>query len=127
MSVDNGIYVLVNHKEEEREYRVAHAGAIENLWWPEAKQDVTKDPDSQQAMRIFGKSPVFTDKKLALGFAFAMALNWEKTWLGECYEEECLNRLPKIAMGDLRRIVLQFPGLEYGIEFIHCKAPFPAK
>lgn len=92
MSADNGIYILVTAGSEEgvREYRVAHAQAIENLSWQpdimpdtpavscqdeyceDDHHDVEAGINSEYARMLFGKSTVFTDRASALGAAADM-------------------------------------------------------
>ena len=74
MSADNGVYVLVSrgrrkqhgHKQE---YRVVQAQAIENIftWPPTSDEDCRLD--NEQVTRLFGPARVFTDRKIAEGYA----------------------------------------------------------
>ncbi len=74
MSADNGIYILATRRgkrnQSKREFRVAHAQAIDNLYL--SGRGPKPQLDTGWAMRTFGYSPVFTDQRLAEGYAFAL-------------------------------------------------------
>ncbi|QQG42772.1 MAG: hypothetical protein HYW15_00965 [Candidatus Giovannonibacteria bacterium] len=71
MSADNGVYILATKGSEgKKEYRVAHAQAIENLWY---KPDFPKEKPElslEYVSVLFGDCRrVFNDQKLAEGYA----------------------------------------------------------
>mgnify|MGYP001587404103 CR=1 FL=1 len=74
MSADNAVYILVTKGSRgKREYRVSHEQAIENLWYePDHPQGSRDGINTEYAHLLFGKSRVFTDMKLAQGYAERM-------------------------------------------------------
>jgi len=110
MSADNGHYILdcPSADGKAREYRVAHAMAIENIyWWPlPGKFFKSGHPASEERNEIcpevlveyFGRAVVISDKAGALLKASEM-------------EDECLSSCGF--------------GSEYGISFIKYDKPFP--
>ena len=76
MSADNGVYILVTRGSRgKKEYRVAHAQAIENLF-SEFSDDPRGVLNVEYAHLLFGKSRVFTDMKLAGGYAQRIYDEW---------------------------------------------------
>lgn len=75
MSSDNGIYILKTKAEEHAatpfEYRVAHAQAIENIYWDPEKGETRQDGrfTPEIAFMYFGRAPVFSKEDLALAEA----------------------------------------------------------
>ena len=71
MSADNGVYILKTKGwKGKMEYRITHAQAIENLWYePDFPPGDPKGLNKDDAQCTFGKSRVFTDLKLAQGYA----------------------------------------------------------
>lgn len=71
MSADNGVYILVTKGSAgKKEYRVAHAQAIGNLWYePDYPSGSREGFSREYAHLLFGESRVFTDVKLARGYA----------------------------------------------------------
>lgn len=73
MSADNGVYILATSRGRgKREYRVAHAQAIDNLTdepdYPLHNPQLSED----YAVGLFGKCRVFTDQRIAEGYAIRM-------------------------------------------------------
>ena len=79
MSADNGVYILITWRckgkrcKGKKEYRVARAECIDNLtdnpdYPPHRAVQINLDA----TLSIFGKSRVFTDRKLAEGYAVAL-------------------------------------------------------
>ncbi len=64
MSANDGVYVLATKGSRgKKEYRIAHAQAIENL------SDGSGGLDVECVRELFGNSRVFTDMKIAQGYA----------------------------------------------------------
>lgn len=64
MSADNGIYILRTKDENNvYEYRVAHLGAIENLYYSD------QTGDEVYMWLFFRKSPLFYDRDQAIDYA----------------------------------------------------------
>jgi hypothetical protein len=86
MSADNGVYILATRgKRTQRghktEYRVAHAQSIGNIMWkPDYPRRRRQEPllNREWAIRLFGASFVFTDRRLAEAFALAIHEQWMK-------------------------------------------------
>ncbi len=84
MSADNGIYILVTkgRKRGQKEYRVIHAQAIENICetpdYPASPQESVLDREC--VLELFGECRVFTDRKFAEGYAMCME---DQTWFTE--------------------------------------------
>ena len=78
MSADNGVYILVTKGSRgKKEYRVSHAQAIENLsYMPDHPQGSRDGLNTEYAHMLFGKSRVFTDMKLARGYAECIYDEW---------------------------------------------------
>lgn len=78
MSADNGVYILVTKGNRgKKEYRVSHAQAVENLWYePDHPQGSRDGLNTKYAHLLFGKSRVFTDMKLARGYAERIYDEW---------------------------------------------------
>lgn len=88
MSADNGVYILVSRGRRTRhghktEYRVIHAQAIENIMeqpdYPAAYL-MMQDPElnRRKVLEYFGKARVFTDRRIAEGYAQAIYDQWMK-------------------------------------------------
>jgi len=88
MSADNGIYIL----ESKDGFRVAHASAIENLWWWDEECAALNELNPKYLQQYFGKCKPFPTMIEAMKEAKSM------------YDE--------IMKSD-------FPVLEYGISFIY--------
>ena len=78
MSSDNGIYILgTKGKRGKREYRVIHAMAIENIYYePYFERDLPSDKSElnwEQVRALFGQCKVFTDLRIAKGYAECMS------------------------------------------------------
>lgn len=73
MSADNGVYILATRgrkrKGRGREYRVAHVQAIENAWFDPDYPASRPRLNRELVLELFGKSKVFTDLKIARGYA----------------------------------------------------------
>lgn len=76
MSADNGIYILKTlameaEPEEPFEYRVAHASAIENIYWDHEKGGYREDErfTPEIAFQYFSEAPVFRTLYEASGYA----------------------------------------------------------
>lgn len=70
MSADNGVYILVTGRGRgKREYRVTHAQAFENLDYLPNYPATNPEVHLGTMMAFFGKSSVFTDRKIAEGYA----------------------------------------------------------
>jgi hypothetical protein len=76
MSADNGVYILVSRGPKKRrgytkEYRVAHAQAIDNIFfepdYPRGNGETWLN--RKCVLRLFGNARVFTDRRLAEGYA----------------------------------------------------------
>jgi len=69
MSADNTIAILKTpRKDGGFEYRVAHAQAIDNLWYAPVEwedQNYCKDGNPKEIVRYFGDCEVFLDAKAA--------------------------------------------------------------
>ena len=74
MSADNGIYVL---ETKGPEYWVAHAQAIDNIYYDIATNTYKDDFIPQEAFRYFGDCQVFTDEKQALSYAHEEAEKYD--------------------------------------------------
>jgi hypothetical protein len=55
MSADNGIYIL----QSKDGFRIAHAQAIENIYWNFEKKELTDEINPKILYDYFHKSPVF--------------------------------------------------------------------
>jgi hypothetical protein len=75
MSADNGIYILETQIPETdlREYRVAHAQAIDNLYYDVETGEHRHNFIPQVAFQYFGKCEVFFDPEEALTYANGLA------------------------------------------------------
>ena len=77
MSADNGVYILVSRgrktrKGYQKEYRVIHAQAIENITWqPDYPDYMVQDSElnRSEVLAYFGNARVFTDRRIAEGYA----------------------------------------------------------
>jgi hypothetical protein len=69
MSADNGIYI---HKFSNG-WRVAEAGAIENIFWDEKKQELGSTYNQKELKRYFGSSPLFKTEQAALNYAWKLS------------------------------------------------------
>lgn len=86
MSADNGVYILVSRGRwtrhgYKREYRVIHAQAIENVTCqPDYPGSKNREPELNRAMVLeyFGEARVFTDRRVAEGYALAVYDQWMK-------------------------------------------------
>lgn len=67
MSADNGIYIL---KTNGGKFRVAEACAIDNLDWYKKNDPYNLGVYLRD---VFGDSPVFSEEKVAVDFAFEMS------------------------------------------------------
>lgn len=83
MSADNGVYILVSRGRKTRhghkkEYRVIHAQAIENIFWclnyPEGAAEPVLNRDD--VLSYFGEARVFTDRRVAEGYAQRIYDEW---------------------------------------------------
>lgn len=79
MSADNGVYIL---RTTEGHCRVAHAQAIDNLWYDEKTGRASDYPVDNEMIRIFGNSEVYNTMESA----------WEKA-------KEILKELPVCEYG----------------------------
>jgi hypothetical protein len=70
MSADNGIYIL---KTKDRQYRVIHAQAIENLYYNPLDESSFDELISTRIVWYFGKSEYTYDINMARNIAFNMA------------------------------------------------------
>ena len=62
MSADNGVYILITQDNGEMKYRVAHAGAVEDISHePDHPEGHPNGLNTKHAHLLFGKSEVFTD------------------------------------------------------------------
>ena len=68
MSSDNGIYIL--HTRDG--YRVAHANAIENLWWNEKANTYTEFPNPDMIYDYFYNAKCHKDLHDAMEEAFGI-------------------------------------------------------
>lgn len=86
MSADNGVYILVSRGRKTQhglksEYRVALAQAIENITYqPDYPDFLDRDSElnRETVLSIFGGSRVFTDRKIAEGYAQGVYDMWTK-------------------------------------------------
>ena len=72
MSADNEIYILTTKRgRNKKEYRVIHTQAIENVLLYEPDHFPGNKPrlNEHELIRYFGKARVFTDRKIAEGYA----------------------------------------------------------
>lgn len=101
MSADNGVYILVSRGRwtrhgYKREYRAVHAQAIENITYhPDYPDSPNKEPELNREMVLeyFGEARVFTDRRMAEGYAQAIYDQWMREfgvveygirWFDEC-------------------------------------------
>lgn len=104
MSADNGIYLIetpIAEGSKEKEYRVKHAQAIDNIYWDEDKyypDHHNPEGNPSQVVAYFGECEVFTN----LDDAWKLARKMEEEILSDDY---C-------------------PILEYGISSIKLPHPF---
>ena len=101
MSADNGVYILATKGRErgKKEYRVAHAQAIENIdYAPDYHPGGSGGLNTESVQYTFGKSPVFTDRKIAEGYA--QRLHEEQSWTeyGICFLDRLHVRYPRHAV-----------------------------
>lgn len=85
MSADNGVYVLVSRGRKtqhghKKEYRVIHAQAIENIEWspdyPVGSGEMLLN--REYVLSYFGEARVFTDRRVAEGYAQRIYDEWVK-------------------------------------------------
>jgi hypothetical protein len=69
MSADNGVYILVTTTGDGSEYRVAHAQAIENIYWNDDIKDFGEKPNFFEIWRYFKGAQVLDDERDALEVA----------------------------------------------------------
>jgi hypothetical protein len=76
MSADNGVYILASRGPKKRrgytkEYRVVHAQAIDNITWePDyPRGSGEKWLNRKYVLMLFGNARVFTDRRIAEGYA----------------------------------------------------------
>jgi hypothetical protein len=76
MSADNGVYILASRGPKKRrgytkEYRVVHAQAIDNITWQPDYPAGNGESELNQkyVLLIFGNARVFTDRRIAEGYA----------------------------------------------------------
>jgi hypothetical protein len=99
MSADNGIYILrTNLSENLYEYRVAHAQAIENIFWDDERDEIGDKLNPQITKDYFGFSQVFHSKDDALKEASKLYENMMQS---------------------------DFPVVEYGIQTLYIEQEFP--
>lgn len=73
MSADNGVYILVtNRGRGKREYRVTHCQCIDNLDYEKNFPRHNPQVNLEEMLSYFGKSKVFTDRRIAEGYAIAL-------------------------------------------------------
>ena len=88
MPLNNAVYMLVTKVPGcgKKEYRVARSEDISALTQNPTIPFETPVINCQAMMGIFGKSRVFTDSKIALGYAFVMQDRERKVY-GVCKED----------------------------------------
>ena len=91
MSSDNGIYILKTKAEKpvpesDFEYRVAHVGGIENIYWdPKAgEENRTGQFTPEIAFECFGDAPMFRAYVNALEYAHSLAEEISPLEYGVC-------------------------------------------
>lgn len=73
MSADNGVYILAtNRGRGKREYRVVDCQCIDNLTYEPNFPHHRPQVNLEEMISRFGKSKVFTDRKIAEGYAIAI-------------------------------------------------------
>jgi hypothetical protein len=81
MSADNGVYVLQTYGPE---FRVAYAGAIDNIYGPFNDTTLHWDGDMDRMIDVFGSSKVFNNLEEALDEAERMSYDYEYLEYGVC-------------------------------------------
>lgn len=100
MSADNGVYILKSPTSSGNfEFRVAHAQAIENLWYDYEKHKMTKEIQDQPLKDYFDRCNIRDSIESALDIAHKI------------YDEITKCGAP----------------VEYGIQIIEIDRPFPSK
>jgi hypothetical protein len=106
MSADNGVYILATKsaRRGKREYRVAHAQAIENLsCWDYIDHLGNLNPEF--ALLLFGKCRVFTDRKLAEGYALRISDEVGYTEYGIKFLDFTHVRFPRPLVFEVVRVI----------------------
>jgi hypothetical protein len=81
MSADNGVFVL---QTEGPEFRVAYAGAIDNIYGSFSDDTLRWKGDMDRMMDVFGSSKVFNNLEEALDEAERMSYDYEYLEYGVC-------------------------------------------
>jgi hypothetical protein len=81
MSADNGVFVL---QTEGPEFRVAYAGAIDNIYGSFSDDTLRWKGDMDRMMDVFGSSKVFNNLEEALDEAEKMSYDHEYLEYGVC-------------------------------------------
>lgn len=84
MSADNGIYVLYTDTEKGPEYRVAYAGAINNIYGQFNDETGRYDGDNVSLQSTFKDAPVYYSLNEALDKAETMVYDYEYLEDGIC-------------------------------------------
>jgi hypothetical protein len=78
MSADNGIYVLYTEAEKGPEYRVAYAGAIQNIYGQFNDETGHYDGDNVSLQSTFKEAPVYYSLNEALDAAEKMVYDYDE-------------------------------------------------
>ena len=81
MSADNGVFVL---QTEGPEFRVAYAGAIDNIYGSFSDDTLRWEGDMDRMIDVFGSSKVFNNLEEALDEAEKMSYDYEYLEYGVC-------------------------------------------
>ena len=98
MSADNGVYILATKGQDrgKKEYRVTHAQAIEDInYAPDFPPGRSDGLNTEYVQAKFGKSPIFTDRKIAEGYALRLQEELEWTEYGICFLDYRHVRYPR--------------------------------
>ena len=98
MSADNGIYILVTKRNGgKKEYRVAYFQCVENLTYRPDYPATHPQVNIDIMLSHFGDSHVFTDRKIAEGYAVRMLEEHTYCEYGIVFLEFPDVRFPRVA------------------------------